>query len=107
MSFPYSKIIFILRLVSLNWLISFAINQDYSDTKQIEVYQSKYLYNIIKQDHRFIKKRSKLTLGFKSFHGGGQTIKGIKILHMIKKGQLKNDNQKNKTTFEQFTSLVA
>ena len=46
-------------------------------------------------------------LGFKSFNGARQTIKGIEILHMIRKGQLKNDNQINRTTFEQFASLVA
>ncbi len=62
---------------------------------------------IIEQDHRFIKKRTKPCLGFKSFHGAKQTIKGVEILHMIKKGQLKNDNDNYKTLFEQFTSLVA
>jgi hypothetical protein len=35
-----------------------------------------------------------------------QTIKEIEILHMIKKGQLKNNNN-YKTTFEQFASLLA
>lgn len=82
------------------------INHNYLETQQIEIRQNKYLNNMIEQDHRFIKKRTKLTLGFKSFHGARQTIKGIEILHMIKKGQLKNDNQNNKTTFEQFASLV-
>lgn len=62
---------------------------------------------MIEQDHRFIKKRTKPTLGFKSFYGAVQTIKGIEILYMIKKGQLKNDNNNYKTTFEQFISLVA
>jgi len=62
---------------------------------------------MVEQDHRVIKKRTKLTLGFKSFHGARQTIKGIEILHMIKKGQLENDSNNNKTTFEKFVSLVA
>ncbi len=85
-----------------------SINQNYSDTQQIEIRQNKYLNNSIEQDHRFIKKRTKPCLGFKSFAGARrQTIKGIEILHMIKKGQLKNDNQNNKTIFEQFASLVA
>ena len=39
-----------------------------SKDKQIEVRQVKYLNNIIEQDHRFIKKRTKPMLGFKSFH---------------------------------------
>ena len=84
-----------------------AINKDYPEDQQIEIHQNKYLNNRIEQDHRFIKKRTKITLGFKSFHGAKQTIKGIEILHMIKKGQLKNDNQNNKTIFQQFVSLVA
>lgn len=84
-----------------------AINQSYDEGTKIIIRQNKYLNNMIEQDHRFIKKRTKLTLGFKSFHGARQTIKGIEILHMIKKGQLKNDNDNNKTIFEQFISLVA
>ena len=84
-----------------------AINQEYLDAQQIEIRQNKYLNNMIEQDHRFIKKRTRPMLGFKSFNGVRQTIKGIEILHMIKKGQLKNDNQINRTTFEQFASLVA
>ena len=84
-----------------------AINQSYSKDQQIEIRQNKYLNNMVEQDHRFIKKRTKLTLGFKSFYGASQTIKGIEILHMIKKGQLKNTNNNYKTTFEQFISLVA
>ena len=62
---------------------------------------------MIEQDHRFIKKRTRPCLGFKSFRGAVQTIKGIEILHMIKKGQLKNNNENNKTIFSQFASLVA
>lgn len=83
------------------------INQNYLECQQIEIRQNKYLNNMVEQDHRFIKKRTRITLGFKSFRGACQTIKGIEILHMIKKGQLKNDNDNYKTTFEQFISLVA
>ena len=35
-----------------------AINQSYSKDKQIEICQTKYLNNMIEQDHRFIKKRT-------------------------------------------------
>ena len=62
---------------------------------------------MIEQDHRFVKKRTRPMLGFKSLNGARQTIKDIEISHMIRKGQLKNDNQINRTTFEQFASLVA
>jgi len=83
------------------------INLNLSEDQKIEIRQNKYLNNMIEQDHRFIKKRTKLTLGFKSIYGARQTIKGIEILHMIKKGQLKNNNDNYKTIFEQFFSLVA
>ena len=83
------------------------INKLYSEDKLIEIRQNKYLNNMIEQDHRFIKRRTKPCLGFKSFNGARQTINGIELLHMIKKGQLRNDNQNNLTTFSQFASLVA
>lgn len=61
---------------------------------------------MVEQDHRFIKKRTKPCLGFKSFHGARQTIKGIEILYMIRKVQLKNNNNNN-AIFEKFVSFVA
>ncbi len=39
------------------------INEDLSKDQQIEIRQIKYLNNIIEQDHRFIKKRTKPMLG--------------------------------------------
>ena len=52
--------------------------------------QVKYLNNIIEQDHRFIKKKVKYMLGFKSFKTAKKTLAGIEAMHMIKKGQIKN-----------------
>jgi IS6 family transposase len=54
--------------------------------------QAKYLNNIIKQDHRFIKKRTNPMLGFKSFETAEKTIQGIETMHMIRKGQVKLKN---------------
>jgi transposase-like protein len=48
----------------------------------------KYLNNIVEQDHRFIKKKTKQMLGFKSFEAAKRTISGIEIMHMIHKGQI-------------------
>jgi len=84
-----------------------SINEHYPEGEKIEIRQNKYLNNMIEQDHRFIKRRTKPALGYKSFNGAKQTIKGIEILHMIKKGQLINLNQNNKSVFNQFLSLVA
>lgn len=52
--------------------------------------QIKYLNNIIEQDHRFIKKKVKYMLGFKSFKSAKKTLSGIEAMHIIKKGQVKN-----------------
>jgi putative transposase len=84
------------------------INKTLEESQKISICQSKYMNNLIEQDHRFIKKRTKPTLGFKSFNGARMTIKGIEILHMIKKGQLQNNNDNQpEIVFSQFCALVA
>ncbi len=52
-----------------------------------EIRQIKYLNNIVEQDHRFIKRRVKPGLGFKSFQTAARTLKGYEIMNMIRKGQ--------------------
>jgi len=52
-----------------------------------EVRSSKYLNNLIEQDHRNIKFRTKVTLGLKRFRGAATTISGIELMHRIRKGQ--------------------
>jgi transposase-like protein len=56
--------------------------------QETQVRQTKYLNNIIEQDHRFIKKRTNPMLRFKSFRTAEQTITGIETIHMIKKGHV-------------------
>ena len=53
----------------------------------IELRQSKYLNNLIEQDHRAIKRRTRPMLGFKDFHCAAKIIAGIELMHMIRKGQ--------------------
>ena len=48
----------------------------------------KYLNNIVEQEHRFIKKKTRQMLGFMSYRTAKRTISGIEILHMIHKGQV-------------------
>ena len=50
--------------------------------------QIKYLNNIVEQDHRPIKRIVRPMLGFQSFHTATKTLKGIEIMHMIKKDRL-------------------
>ncbi|WP_420851906.1 IS6 family transposase [Paenibacillus allorhizoplanae] len=60
--------------------------------KETLIRQTKYLNNIVEQDHRFIKKITKPMLGFKSFLTAEQTLKGIEAMHMIRKGQAENNS---------------
>ena len=48
---------------------------------------SKYLNNLIEQDHRAIKSRIGPTLSFKKFRRATVTIAGIGLLHRIHKNQ--------------------
>ncbi|MGF6292982.1 transposase-like protein [Paraburkholderia youngii] len=54
------------------------------DTK---VRSSKYLNNVIEQDHHHIKSRTNVMLGFKRFWSAATTISGIELTHRIRKGQ--------------------
>lgn len=55
---------------------------------QIEMVRRKYLNNIVEQDHRFIKRRTRPMLGFKAFASAAATLDGIEVAHMIRKGQI-------------------
>ncbi len=83
-----------------------AANTNLPEDKQIEVRQIKYLNNIIEQEHRFIKKRIKPMLGFKSFNSARITIAGIENIRMLQKGQIVGSND-NAGVFENFVMLMA
>ncbi len=53
----------------------------------IEIVRRKYLNNIVEQDHRFIKRRTRLMLGFKSFASAASVLAGIELVNMIRRGQ--------------------
>ncbi|MGG0646066.1 DDE-type integrase/transposase/recombinase [Bacillus mycoides] len=55
--------------------------------KGIQLRQVRYLNNIVEQDHRFIKKRVRSMLGFKSFKTATSILRGVEAIHMMKKGQ--------------------
>jgi transposase-like protein len=55
-----------------------------TDTK---LRSSKYLNNVIEQDHRSVKQRIAAMLGFKQFRHAAITIAGIELMHRIRKGQ--------------------
>ncbi len=51
-------------------------------------WQSKYLNNLIEQDHRFIKRLVKLGMGFFSFETAWRTLQGYEAMNMLRKGQI-------------------
>ncbi len=55
----------------------------------------KYLNNIIEQDHRFIKKRVRACLGYRSFDTAERTLQGVEAMNMMRKGQVKKLNGSN------------
>ena len=55
--------------------------------KRTTLRSSKYLNNLVEQDHRGIKSRTRPMLGFKTFASAATTIAGIELLHRIRKGQ--------------------
>ena len=67
-----------------------AINQmlkSFGCPTPIEMVRRKYLNNIIVQDHRFIKRRIRPVLRFKSLASAASVLAGIELVNMIRKGQ--------------------
>ena len=54
---------------------------------ETQVRSSKYLNNLIEQDHRCVKQRVAVMLGFKRFRNAATTIAGIELMHRIRKEQ--------------------
>jgi putative transposase len=83
-----------------------SLNNELDSEDKFEIRQVKYLNNIVEQDHRFIKKRTKPMLGFKNFHSAKATLSGIENIRMIQKGQIQNQ-VKNQNSFQNFVDLMA
>ncbi len=74
--------------------------------KRIVARQVKYLNNIVEQDHRAIKRRTRPMLDFKDFRCARILLSGIELMHMIRKGQMKNAGS-GQTPAQLFYSLAA
>ena len=72
----------------------------------IELRQSKYLNNIVEQDHRAVKRITNPMLGFKSFWSAQKLIAGIETRHMVKTGQLHCPSGQAMSAPGQFYSLA-
>ncbi len=57
--------------------------------KDCNLRRTKYLTNIVEQDHRFIRRRWRAVQCFRSFHTAERTLDGIETMHMMRKGQVK------------------
>ena len=49
----------------------------------------KFLNNVVEQDHRTLKRRVKLAMGYGSFRTAWRTIQGIEAMHLIGKGRVR------------------
>jgi transposase-like protein len=70
---------------------------------------SKYLNNLIEQDHRNVKSRLHTMLGLKSFASAAITIRGVELIHRIRKGQfdLRAVSAQGQTTAEIWAAISA
>src|SRR5262245_15601688 len=63
-----------------------------SMSRRVQIRSSKYLNNVVEQDHRRVKQRIGPMLGFKRFDTATITISGIELAEKIKKAQFKIGN---------------
>ncbi len=83
-----------------------SINTTLKDKEpKITIYPSKYLNNIVGQDHRFVKRITHPMMQFKAFYSAKATLSGIELSHMLRKGQYP-DSELTKP-WEYFYSLAA
>jgi putative transposase len=74
----------------------------------ITIRKSKYLNNMVEQDHRGVKRITRPMLGFKAFAAAQSTLIGIELMHMIKKRQLVvQEGNEGLTAAEHFYALAA
>ncbi len=65
-----------------------ALKEEKHMPEGIQLRQVRYLNNIVEQDHRFIKKRIRSILGFKSYKISASILSGVEAMHMVKKEQI-------------------
>src|SRR5205807_5598123 len=73
----------------------------------ISIRQVQYFNNIVEQDHRAVKRVTRPMLGFKAFEAAQDTLVGIELMHMLRKGQLADGVEQGLTTTKQFYALAS
>ena len=76
---------------------------------RVRIRSSKYLNNVVEQDHRRIKHRIRPMLGFKRFEAAAITISGIELAEKIRKHQFKTGKLpgRPRTTLEIWAAVLA
>ena len=72
----------------------------------IIVRQVKYINNVVEQDHRAVKRVTKLMLNFKSFRSAKNVLAGIELMHMIRKRQFMMEGVDEMSFAHQFYALA-
>jgi len=57
--------------------------------KDCRLRRTKYLTNIVEQDHLTVRRRWRAMQCFRSFHTAERTLEGVEAMHMMHKGQVK------------------
>jgi transposase-like protein len=82
------------------------LKDDETISEQTELRQSKYLNNVIEQDHRNIKRIVKPMMGFKSFNSARRALSGIEAMNMIAKGQVDGITQGDSVSQAKFINKI-
>jgi putative transposase len=70
--------------------------------------QSKYLINMVEQDHRAVQRVTGPMLGFKSFDVAQGTLAGMERMHLITKRQMVvEEGNEGRTAAEQCSALAS
>lgn len=78
------------------------LNGDKPEEGRMTIRQSKYLNNLVGQDHRNIKRCCRPMLGFSSFRRAQTILSGIELVHILRKGQLHHPASAVLSSAEQF-----
>jgi hypothetical protein len=60
---------------------------------KVVIRQCKYLNNIVEQDHRAVKRIARPIQGFEEFRCARIILGGVELMHMIRKGQMRDDGR--------------
>ncbi len=83
-----------------------ALKADKTLEETAKLRQSKYINNVIEQDHSNIKRITKSMMGFGSFNSARRTLSGIKAMSMIRKGQVKGMGKEDSVSQVEFINKI-